>query len=493
IYLFIVFQGLLKDSFERKDLESFNLYKKTVVELFDHLGVGIKPEDVKKEINERRAQMFLHLASWLMHQIELSDDNNVYRAFYETIDLENSKNIKIFDEIFWQTYNSETGGFWGWSSWGLEADGKVHEIDLHGRLERYYIVKLLFFLSKMTSQEISNFKLQPHRHFKYLLDNDGAFTIFINSLEGNLGKWNSFIDEGMKDRVDILKEKLKLVRNEYVEKELQNKRKAKISSGKKDKFKREVLLSLKETPSIRGVLGYYDLISHKAEFRIEEKRFGLNTAFDKEAFLDKTGVSYGTWGKGYGKTLAMGETSFVLNKIEEKCGSVENIDKMESIISNSDNWIILSTDYDYLMRLNEMDNVSSKWHDRDFQELSKEHEGYYHLNGKEIPIFYLPRKDNKKQVFVLNMKKFGELCFYNPLNKNEDKELVEDWLYISIQAYSQDKDLLDSSLEKPTDWLSNKGSKDEQRNHLLELVLINILEKIEYIPSSDFEGFLLNV
>ena len=64
---------------------------------------------------------------------------------------------------------------------------------------------------------------------------------------------------------------------------------------------------------------------------------------------------------------------------------------------------------------------------------------------------------------------------------------------MSIEAFSDNKKLLDDMIEESPNWLKEIGDKEQQKNYLLSKVWIRIFEKFELKLSPDFEGYVIKL
>lgn len=491
IYLFVVFQGLLKEAFEKRDVESFAKYKNAVVKLFDHLGDGYGDSEIEIEISEKRNQMFFHLASWLVDLRALTPEGESTKSYFEMVDNEVPTDLTEIEKLFWLAHDRGAEDFWGWSWWGLEDDGEVHTIDVSGRLERYFVIRLLQILTSAALPGLVGASLKPRREYVHLSGPSGGFGMFLAELNENPSKWAAVVSEEMRQQIPALEKLFQDAVGNYRTQEVASIRKASISPTKVNTFKKDVVAGLAETGRLRNVLSLYGLISDKTDTAAKsDKRFGINTVFDKAAFFDAWHVYYGDIGKRYGEGLVSGENAYLLDKIAEKCAKV---DGLASLNLQGSHWFILTTDFDWNQFVGDESKYKFK-HDA-HGELSKmrEFEGTCLIAGKELPVFHIFRKDGKKQFLILNSKKMGGVVYFDPTNTPEEADRVSDGLYIHVRAFSESKEDLDALLKTPPEWLKSKGDSKAQENHLLEHVLINILEKFEYVSEQKIEGYSLKI
>jgi hypothetical protein len=98
-----------------------------------------------------------------------------------------------------------------------------------------------------------------------------------------------------------------------------------------------------------------------------------------------------------------------------------------------------------------------------------------------------------EQILILNKAKFGTLVQYSPLNEGENIDLVKENLFINIQSFSEDEELMKEFIDKPTDWLKKKGDENKQRAYLKERVIIQVLERFEFKKHEEFEGYVVKL
>lgn len=236
---------------------------------------------------------------------------------------------------------------------------------------------------------------------------------------------------------------------------------------------------------------YEDKVKEKITGKKE--RFGINIVDDKAAFFEEWHVHYVGWGENYGRNLASGENSYLLDEVAKDCKEISK-DEFESTLSkfkNPDNIVIFATNIAFWRFFEDSKNFKSKWY-RDIKQLDiKGFGGWYEFKGKLIPIFETYHQKVEKQILILNKNKIGHLIQLSPLNEGEDERLIKDIFYINIQAFSENPDLTEQFIKKPPEWLKKIGSEQKQREYLQERVLIHIFERFEYNKPEDFEGYKL--
>jgi len=528
IHFFIIFQNLLKKAFDNRDIESFEAFKSAVQKLFDHFkpsesirnAEDIKwrlekmdltgeqksdlnallekqktIESIEQDIKIKRSQMFFGLASWILDHFVSNKTDEVVRQFYNSVQSVFPSKIEDFTNIFLKTHSFDVEDFWGWSWWEICADGEVHSIQILEKLERFYAVKSLTLLAGKTVEEIRKIELPHTRDLAYLAEGTRDLIKVLDDIKTNPDNWKFVLNENAVDKVDVFKELLVKAKEAQEQEEVKLKKEQVISQKRIQEFKKEVLKSFYECAKLRNIFkNYFDAYENKTKEKTDKKdRFGINIVDDKAVFFDKWHVSYVDWGKNYGRDLASGEDSYLLDDIAKDCKEItrEEFNTTLAKIENTDDIVIFATNIAFWRFFETSKNFKPKWH-RDIKQLEiKGFGGWYEFNGKSIPVFETYHRKIDKQILILNKSKVGQLTQLSPLNEGEKEESLEDIFYMDVQAFSENTELMEEFIKKPPEWLQKIGDEQKQREHLRERVRIQIFERFEYKKPKDFEGYKL--
>jgi len=288
----------------------------------------------------------------------------------------------------------------------------------HYGSERYYKQYFLLLLARVLQNvradsegkfpQIENYKL-PDLHIYRLSDLEHSIDGFIQlvadlktkkNLIAKLGFDVKRIDELFDDKLIHFLKKLK----EEANKQISAKHKAQnISPKKVEEFKEEIFKSFYESASLRDIFTKYlktyeDKV--KEEIAGKKERFGINIVDDKAAFFDEWHVHYVGWGENYGRNLASGEDSYLLDEIVKGCKEISK-NEFESTLSkfkNLDDIVIFATNIAFWRFFEDSKNFKPKWY-RDIKQLDvKGFGGWYEFKGKLIPIFETYHQKIEKQI-----------------------------------------------------------------------------------------------
>jgi len=349
--------------------------------------------------------------------------------------------------------------------------------------------------------QIENYKL-PDLHIYRLSDLERSIDGFVelaNDLKqaggmlAEIGFDTAKLDEIFDAKLVPFLKKLK----EEAGKQIAAKHKAgNISQKRVVEFKKEVLKSFYESANMRDIFAnYFRTYKDKTKEKITDKkeRFGINIVDDKAAFFDDWHVHYVGWGENYGRDLASGENSYLLDDIAKDCQDISKKDFETTLskIKNPEDIVLFATNMAFWRFFEDSKKFKPKWY-KDIKQLEvKGFSGWYDFNGKLIPVFETYHRKIEKQILILNKAKIGNLVQFSPLNEGEDEKSVEDIFYMDIRAFSENEELMEEFIKKPPEWLQKFGDKQKQREHLQERVLIQIFERFEYNKPKDFEGYRL--
>jgi hypothetical protein len=297
------------------------------------------------------------------------------------------------------------------------------------------------------------------------------------------------------NKVDALKALLTKAKETQEQGELELKKEQSISQKRVQEFKKEVLKTFYEGANIRDIFAkHFSAYEDKTKEKTDEKeRFGINIVDDKASFFDEWHVHYVGWGENYGRGLASGENSYLLDDIAKDCTEIskEDFEATLAKIENPDDIVVFATNIAFWRFFEDSKNFKPKWQ-RDIEQLEvKGFGGWYDFNGKSIPVFETYHQKIDKQILILNKAKMGQLVQLSPLNEGEETESVEDIFYMDIQAFSENEELINEFIKKPPEWLQKIGDEQKQREHLRERVRIQIFERFKYEKSEDLEGYKL--
>lgn len=531
IHFLFIFQNLMQLAFKNKDFEAFQKFKNGALKLFEHshldrhyddsqmLEYELKQENIEadkkkslekrlaitrernsvwKEISTRRQQMLFGMTSFIFDALCKKKEDETLKKFFN--DLHNSLPNKIEDltEIFQQSHSFDTEDFWGWSWWDTRPDEGVHTIQILEKLEKFYAVKSLMILSSKTDDDIAKIELPTSRDLAFLAEGTRDLIKTLDDISKNPDDWKFVLNSKSTSKVDAFKSLLKNAKERQENAELETKREKAPSINKIDKFKNDVISTFHEYEHIPSLFGYFGQYKNKVDEKYNPKdktRFGVNTVDDKAAFFEDWHVHYGSWGENYGRNVATGVDSEILDKLTEKAEKIENGEFEQKIkdLGNVDDIVIVGTNILMVRFFEDTNKFLPKWY-RDTPQLDvKGFYGWFKIDEKLIPVFEIHHQSEQKHIFVLNKKKLGSFIQQSPLNTGESKDQIKDIFYFNIKAFSEDTDLMEEFIKKPPQWLTEVGDQEKQKLHLAERILIQIYLRFNVEWSSDFKAYKLEI
>ncbi|MDD3491744.1 MAG: hypothetical protein PHG13_02185 [Candidatus Pacebacteria bacterium] len=497
-----IFQGLLKVSFDERDIESFKTYLSTTGKLFRNLDImnrykSKEAEKIADFLKDKKDEMFFGLASWIFYKLSQNKDDILLKEFYNIIQISIPSRIERLTDVFSCVHNFEVKDFWGWADWEIfeKGMGQVHLIQIFEKLEKFYAVKSLSLLSEKDDKEVKKIKLPHSRNLADLIKSESNLLKTLEDITISFENWRFILNDDAINKANIFKELLIKAKKAQEQEETKYKQKQVISQQRVQEFKTEVVKAFYEDANLRDIFKkYFVIYEDKTKKKTDKKdRFGIHVVDDKALFFDDWHVHYIGWGENYGHSLASGEDSYLLDDIAKNCKEItkEKLGPILRRMEDINNIVIFATNIALWRFFEGSKNFKPKWKKSVEQLNIKGFSGWYEFNKKLIPVFETYHGKVDKQILILNKSKIGKLIQLSPLNTNEKEESIEDIFYMNIQAFSENEELMQEFIKKPPEWLKKIGDKQKQREHLSEHVRIQIFERFKYEKSKDFEGYKL--
>jgi hypothetical protein len=417
-------------------------------------------------------------ASWVGHDIIPNNVDQVISLYFGKYLLE-----RKFD--FWEDHHGSEIYYKEYFLLLLARVLKNIKINSEGKyeqLEKYHLPKLNIYRISDLEHSIDELIETANK----IKDREKTLSILGFDIE-NI---NELFDNKLIYFLKILKEKAQKKIEEI-------RRVGNISSDKVNKFKEDVIKGFNEAIVLRDIFKHYKLYESKIEEKYDGdlKRFGPNMVNDKAAFFDEWHIQYLDLGIDYGRNLASGEDLEIIEKIVNNCKEIKgkDIDKILNKFNDLLNIIIFTINLDLFDFFTDSDNFIISWSGDSPQSNVQGFAGRYIFNKKEIPVYEIFQDNINKQILVLDKMKLGKLIQFSPLKEGESENLMKDIFYMNIQSFSETKELMDSFIKDPPDFLKKIGDEKKQREHLQEKALIQIFERFEYVKDIEFQGYSLNL
>ncbi len=526
VHYLVIFQDLLKQAFDAKDLKTFQKFRSILFKIFRHLDElrfrssgevrslksSLSRESPSPEIRaslekdlerhnfiaktlkdflDRRRQLVLGLATWIIFRLGEASDKSEIIPYYRDLEKSLSKELEEFTSLFIQCHDFSVERFWRWDNWEDMPEDEVVTIDTSGKLETFYCIHALQILAANPSK---NYHLPPSRDLSFLAE-ENQLPKRIDTIIESRAKWEPVLTDEMLQQAPRLKQLLTEVKNAQEQKELEAKRSQRISPAKVQEFKEELVKGFQESTILRDIFRQYNLFQDQTgkKYSGPDNRFGLNIVLDKAMFFEEWHVHYVSWSEDLGRDIALAENHDLFKAILEKSASEPglNIDTALEKITNLSQAIILAQNTHY-STLVSSEKFTPSWH-RNLEPEMRGIGGWYKFKNHEIPVFEIFYQRGQAGVVVCDASTIGLFIQYSPLRNGEDPNLVKDVFYMNIQAFSENSELMKQYLEKPPEWLQKVGDHAAQELHLQERVRVHVFEQFEFKVSRDFVGYKLSL
>ncbi len=532
--IFSAFQDLLKEAFDKKDLDSFRIFLKQLQALFKRLKHEnieldvlesranltmsssekakaeneLKTErsriEAAKEILARRQQLIFGLSAWILSKCRQNQQTIHIKEFYEAIEGYLPNDIKTLTELFISVRNFETEHLWNWENWEMVADGEVYSIDFDSKLDQLYCVKALQILRSKSTKDFNDINLPTERAFTYLSEEPGGrLQQLLTKISENPNDWSSVLSNDAVSKVDALKQLLRRARQAQIDKDEQLLQMSEIDPDKVSKFRSEFLESFNNNLILRPIAKKLNSIQDLTPTKMLDDVgcFGYNQIDDKAAFVSDWHVSYPDWGERYGEGLAMSEDHYIFGRMVESlmCHEIHGEDVIkriqEMISSNNVKDVIILESLDYTFKFKWPSDFIPQYRsgcpETGFEKFHG-YEGCLKVDERYFPMFHIDMRDHlQNKLLILSKSNFGLLRQYSPMRGVDDEKYKYGQFYFKITDLNKDDQLRDEIIANDPKWLKEyNGDKDAI---LRQKVVVNLHEKLSFDLKDSNVGWCMSI
>lgn len=504
------FQGLLKISFDNRDIISFKKFLLIISKLFSHIKnhesySSLGDEQKTYELLEKKKkEMLFGVASWVLFKFINDKKDSKIKDFYNELVKELPKEVTKFTDLFIGAHSFSIESFWGWDNWEMEEhdDGEAHFIDILSKLESFYAINTLTILSSITKERLSEVRLPHSRNLAYLAEGNRSLLATLEDVKKDPKGWKFILNQEAIGMVDSLKKMLTDAKDAQEKEETEDKIKKSISLEKVQTFKKNLKNSFYQNHTFRNIFKHHNLYEDISEetYIGELKNVGINTLFDKAAFFEDWHINFVGVGEEFSRTISLAENREVFDRIlekgklsiekeeefDEKLDSLDDLSRVIIISINSASWKVFE-------EMKRGGSYIPSWRLKQKQKSIEELDGIYSFRGQDIPVYSIYMKGNKRSMIVLRVDKMGILKQHSPLNKGDSTNAREDIFKIEVKEISHGSDVMKELFSKQPKWLKEMKNDEERVNYLKERVLIHVFERFEVVFNPDFEAFIFNV
>ena len=368
LFVFKVFQDLLKAAFDKRDFAAFQVMITEFMLLFERftaeavslsvrsmelqlemmqdddagrarletkLRVQKKKENASRRVALGRDQVLFGLAAYVLDKLFQKPEDAAVRQLFTEIETRLPTDLERFTDIFESTRDFKVSDYWGWSQWDMVADGRPHFRDLHSKPNQLYCVRALQILASLQPEQVSRLNLQK---LGYLASegNPQALPATLQTIQSQPEKWERILSATELAQINTLLELLSRARRAQADAERDAVIAAEIDPDKLAKFKVSLLTAFEDNGRLRPVmrkLGIFRDFSYQRP-RKGVPSWGFNQLDDKGAFIVQSQVSYGDWGEAYGRGLAQAEDEIAFGTMLEGAAVHEEVGRAESCNDN---------------------------------------------------------------------------------------------------------------------------------------------------------------
>jgi hypothetical protein len=247
-------------------------------------------------------------------------------------------------------------------------------------------------------------------------------------------------------------------------------------------FQDEAFSAFEESLVLRRLLHHFGLVNDLSQQPLPahapEIQFAIRNLDDKAAFFLEWHVHYGHWGQNYGQSLALSEDNRIVHDLMQAAKDQgRTLQQALTHFPKGGDPFLLCGHMTVLDSFERAEGFVSRWTPESSPLPLPNFEGWFTWHGRRIPVFVCHMEEGK--IALLDAKKLVTFTIYAPGFGSEPPESRRGYLIILVRAYSEDAGLMDGILNRPPDWLAEKGDRAAQASYLLDKVLVEITERFE--------------
>lgn len=503
------YQRLLKISYDIDRLQDFNTFIKVSRALaYQPRDKNTTEEDLQAHLSEKQNEMLFCLSSWILH--DLLDNKNkkafdAYKSYLEARPQE-SNPINALIHTYAKPRQGLLGESWGLGCWESE---ELHDKDpspfLSARfsstqnwLLQNFTVQAVYALSEVKEDDLKPMDLE----IKCILSRKSENIIHqLSELENEEQIKDLFSDRhAFKRGAENLKRTLKTLSTDAEKEKGKELLTKPISQEQVRLFKDKTREVFKERDDLINLLKQNDKYKENNTLIKEgdkDTRAGFKQVEKKEWFFGSwMGTSYGVTGisDNLGDNLKLREEKEIYSSL------VQELEKRNQKIELSTEHYKAAFDrinrgsidqYVILISLRAMYETLLK----DSVPIYGEFPPKYIIDGNSIQVINPQcEHESKEKMLLLNTKTLPVWTQYtNPRFEKEKEENVRDNLYINVEAFSENEELLESFRELNEQSLKKQGDENAQKEYLKGLVYLEVYEKFDlnFDAEDCLEGSLL--
>jgi len=518
-----VFQDLLKDMADRRDMAAFTtvvlefkkLYRnfredrdsarsavlRLQIERIDdenqkdvlreQLALQEKRDAIAAKLNISIDEILLALSGRLLAQCLAKSDDDA-KKLLDLLSTLLPMTLERLAETFAEASDWHVSDLWGWSRWDLVADGEAHWIDQHTKLNQIFVVRALDMLAALSPEIRTSIRFPVSRSLAEMVrdGNPQGVLATLRRIEDEKSRWQNIISDAARSCIGDLRELLIAVWNGQKSIEAEMIRTAPLDRNTLGEFRTELLRSLVDGGRMRAILEAKGAIDRRLDDHPGSAvpSLGFNQIDDKGAFIVQERTSYVGWGRGYGEGLAQGEDETVFGAMVKgaavqrdvlsgaviaeindtlKEGKFRDAIILQSLSFQMENAALLNNS-NFTPKY--VQNVRTPWrHINGYM-------GILYAGGYEIPVFdiVVRQAELQNKILIVQPDAFVRWRQFAPDDSADERVDVVNGLLIRVTDLNVSEERRNAIIAEKPPWLMQET---DPAAYLRGRALVNIFEK----------------
>lgn len=385
-----------------------------------------------------------------------------------------------------------TSDDWGWDEWDRVADGEVHWVDKHTKLNQIFAVRALEMLAALPEDQRAAVKFPVSHSLAEMAreNNQQGLAATLAAIGENPTRWAPVLHDDAKACIAVLREKLAAVCTGERALVAARTRDAVLDPAKLTEFRAELIQTFGDSGRLRPILNAKGVLEARLREhpRLSVPSLGFNQIDDKNAFIAQEHTGYAGWGRSYGQGLAQGEDEAVFAQLVAHAGIARNIAPGTTVSEIAA--VLAEHSFGDVIVLQSLafpaQNTEIRQHaafvpkyDPALKTEWKGFNGFMGLlaiGGLQVPVFdaFVRRAESQNKVLVLDTKTYLRWRQYAPDDNPDEAGDIHGQLLIRVIDLNANRARRDEIIAANPAWLAQEA---DPAAYLRQRVLVNVYEK----------------
>lgn len=464
--ILVIYHKLLKESFYKRDLESYKKFIASYNRIFTNKDVGT----LKNQLNFWTTAYIL---SYLNHGPE---DIEYFKTIFKSL----PNDFVEFTTIFLSSRTLNAEKVFSRIGWETIPEHVVVSFNPLTKIDEFYVIGVLKLLKNVNDIDKLDLVFDNYGDNQDLasLADQKNVTELIKNIQESSDEWKPILDSSEISNINNFKNILEKFKKIWNVREREKIVATQIEPEKVEELKQKIFNYIQGKKSLKDFFIYCDSYNFINKLpRKVSKTYIVEFKPDKPIFFKKWDPDYiEISSPEYGRLLTLSENQILFGKISDCCTEIQESDFEKKIKQHINEELVILVSGNLS---SQFIHSSGKFKEKELVTVHNPNKiisGYYSLEKDIIPVVEILSSGIDK-ILLICKNNLGELIQYPPIKTNESTENIFD---LEIDVLSENSNLLEYYVKNPSDNFKKIGNSSEIRAYLETLVRIRIFERFDY-------------